>query len=169
VSGRTAAAIALLAGAGLWLPARAVASCIEVAPEVVTLRIEGCEEIGSYRDRRLEKAALPWLVEVAVEVVARHPGLVLTGTVIEAQEILWEDDGSAALGAFRVASERGTWFLESAAPARCEAWSREESAPEIRLVRHTPCCDVIPPYDVPCLFGVGLVTEAPPAVAELLR
>lgn len=149
--------------------ARAAASCVEVSPEVVTLRVESCESAESYRDRRLAKAALPWLVDVAMEVVARHPGVVLSGTIVDAQEFDWEDDGSVTLGAFRTTEEHGVWFLDRAAPERCDAWREAESPPAVRFVRHAPCCDVVPPYDVPCLFGVGLLVDVPPEVAERLE
>ncbi len=125
-------------------PAMIRAECVATTPQVVEIRVQECVTSGAFAQSATPCLGSRWFTSLQQTVVARSPGVVVSGKIIETS-------GPPVTG-----ETSGTWYVV-AQPGRSSQLTCSDMAPNsvVPFLLWAPCCDVIPPYNFPCWFGVG--------------
>jgi hypothetical protein len=75
------------------------------------------------------------------------------------------DDGVYVPGAADLSGTSGAWYYD-ARGASCSVLSEGKV---LAVLTTATCCDVIPPQDLPCFFGVSAAQTVPSELAGFLR
>ena len=149
--------------------APALASCVQGEPNrVATVTVESCVDLATFAAKRLEETSMTWVVNIVGDILERENGVVVRGTVTKKLYVRQFSDTVFQLENSVLAEEPGEWFVQyrKKKAASCESY---EAGTEVELYVVDKCCDVIPPYDVPCALGTGKAWPVPEALRERLE
>lgn len=159
-------AIALAIGAFVSFGVPLQASCVQQPTAIVAVEVRSCEAAPVYAERVTECLQVKWLRNMQTRMVARNTGIVIEGTARATREVTWLAADMVALGPRVPAEQTGKWYLAADTGLTCE---KLRPGATIELHQLQLCCDVVPPGDFGCWFGVNQLQTIPQVVAEALR
>ena len=141
----------------------AIAACLPITTQqVVEIRVDRCESAESFAKVDQSCRRVPWLESMQERIVARNRGTVISGMIAQAWEVTWFGPESFAVGPAIPADISGTWFTELFGESGNRLSCAElKTGAKLRLMKSQPCCDVIPPSDYPCWFGIDALHRVP--------
>ncbi len=159
-------AIALVVLLSLLGVARGSGSCFQgERNRVATVTVDSCVDLPAFAARRLEGTALPWVVKIIGDVLEQQNGVVVKGTVTRKLYVTQFSDTVFQLEDSVLAEEPGEWFVKMESEASCDPYP---AGREIELYVAEKCCDVFPPYDVPCALDTGQAWPVPAPLKRML-
>lgn len=147
------------------------AECVQAEPSshIVDVQIHTCETPTAFAKASQDSLTLPWLSSMQKRLVDRSKGLVIKGLIKQTQGVTWFARDSVALGLIDSSNAEGTWHLEpSSEKTAAVDCSQFQPGTVVRLLRWPPCCDVFPPADMSCWFGIGRLQILPEVVRKSL-
>ncbi len=145
-----AAALALAPGS-LW------ALCVERPPEIVWVRVGGCESAGQSLENRLGHHP-DWARERLEKAVRLKPGVVVVGEVLRRRAIERADSKQPTAGDWQEERKIERFLLRTRDPGACLDF---EPGEVISWTRAWPCCDVQPPMELNCALETTEVEKVP--------
>lgn len=161
-------ALALLALLAILDAAPAVSVCFQGEPNrVARVTVGSCVDLPTFAAGRLERTPLPWVIKVVGDLLEVHNGVVVRGTVTRKLYVTQLSDTDFQIENSLLVEEPGEWFveLEPGTEASCEPYA---AGSEVELYLVDKCCDVTPPYDVPCALDTGKASPIPPLLKKML-
>jgi hypothetical protein len=159
-------AIALAIGAFVSFRVPLQAACIQQPTAIVAVEVRSCEAAPVYAERVTECLQVKWLRDMQKRMVSRQGGIVIEGKAQATREVTWLAADTVALGPRVPAEETGAWYLAADTGLTCE---KLRPGTTIELHQMQLCCDVIPPGNFPCWFGVEQLETIPQVLTEALR
>ena len=150
----------------LLTPIRAHGSCIGPMTFVIDVEVRSCTTQEAFVSASSE-CLQPWMRELHGRMMKRERGgVIIEGTVHRRMEVTWYDGKSATVGASVPVAEDGQWLIRAKSNLSCDTI---QPGTTMQLLLAKRCCDVLPPRDFSCWYGVDTLEPLPQPVTKVLQ
>ena len=132
------------------------AVCINTEHRVVEVQITECHTVQAFAETVPACPQFEWISSLQPRMLENSKGMIVRGVITAARPLTFSSVGKPTVGARSVVNEPGTWYYRPPAGQTCD---KLPTTMELALMQR--CCDVIPPGEASCWFGIDTLAPMP--------